>query len=70
MKKINIKISGSYIELIKLLKLSGLSSTGSEAKMRVMNGDVKVDGITESRLRSKIRIGNKVELDNTLVELE
>ncbi len=58
-----------YIELMKLLKFQGLVESGTEAKMVIDNGEVKVDGKTELRRRCKIRAGSKVEFDGGIVEV-
>ena len=64
------KIDGTYIELIKLLKATGLCGTGGVAKMVVDDGLVLVDGDVELRKRCKIKSGQKVEFDGTVIELE
>ncbi len=57
-----------FIELIKLLKLMGLVDSGSEAKLVVEMGKVKVNDQVEFRKRNKIRSGDKVEYaGNTIV---
>ncbi len=64
------KIDGAYIELIKLLKATGLCGTGGVAKMVVDDGLVLVNGDVELRKRCKIKSGQKVEFDGTVIELE
>ncbi len=64
------KIDGAYIELIKLLKATGLCGTGGMAKMVVDDGLVLVDGNVELRKRCKIKSGQAVEFDGTVIELE
>jgi ribosome-associated protein len=49
-----------YIELNKLLKITHLVSTGGEANMRIDQGEVLVNGQTETRRRNKLRPGDKV----------
>ncbi len=63
MKKETIRFSilGEYIELIKLLKVTGLSDTGGEAKAMVEGSRVTLNGQPESRKRAKIRKGDKVD---------
>ena len=58
-----------YIELMKLLKFEGLVESGTEAKMVIDNGEVKVNGKTELRRRCKIRAGSRVEFDGEVVEV-
>ncbi len=56
------ELDGEYIELIKLIKLLGITSTGGQAKMLVEQGLVYVDGELESRKRRKIKKGMVVEI--------
>ena len=64
------KIDGDYIELIKLLKATGLCASGGVAKMVVDDGLVLVNGDVELRKRCKIKSGQKVEFDGNVIELE
>ena len=54
MQTIEFEIEGDYIELFKLLKASGVCSTGGEAKILIDDGAVKVNGEIETRKRKKI----------------
>jgi ribosome-associated protein len=65
-----LEIRGDTIELIKLLKLSGLCSTGGMAKIATAEGRVKVDNQTELRKRCKIRKGQVVEFDGHVIEVK
>ena len=65
-----ISIDGEYIELIKLLKATGLCDTGGAAKIEVDEGVVTVDGAVEIRKRCKIRKGQVVEIDGNIIEVE
>lgn len=49
------------VDLQDYLKLRGLVDTGGEAKFRVQNGEVRVNGEIETRRRKKLRQGDKVE---------
>lgn len=40
----DIKIKEEYIKLDSALKLAGVVSTGGQAKLAVLNGEVKVNG--------------------------
>ena len=51
-----------YIELIKMLKLLRIASSGGEAKMMVEDGEVKLNGNPESRKRAKLRNGDIVQI--------
>lgn len=57
-------ISGEYIELIKLLKASGLCGTGGQAKMVVEDRLVTVDDEIETRKRRKVKNGMVVKYGN------
>ena len=63
-------IDGESIELVKLLKATGLCSTGGMAKVVTAEGRVKVDYHTEVRKRCKIRKGQVVEFDGHIIEVE
>jgi ribosome-associated protein len=64
------KLEDGYIELIKLLKVTGLCSSGGMAKVVTSEGRVKVDGVVELRKRCKIKKGQTVEFQGEVVELE
>lgn len=64
-KQFNLK--GDYIELIKILKASGLCESGGEAKNVVGLGLVKVDGLVEYRKKCKIRQGQMVEYGDSQI---
>jgi len=55
------KLKNEYIELIKLLKVTGLCQTGGMGKMMVEDGAITVDGKIEFRKRNKIRKGSIVK---------
>ena len=68
---IKFNLEGSeYIELIKLLKVTNICSSGGEAKHIVDEGEVKLNGQIESRKRAKLRPGDKVEVFNEIIEIE
>ena len=62
MEKIEFPLTEEYIELIKLLKVTGLADTGGMAKTLVDNRQIRVDGHVECRKRCKIRKGQIVEM--------
>ncbi len=55
------KINGDYIELIALLKVTGVAETGGVAGIMVTQGEVTVNGTIELRKRAKLRSGDVVE---------
>ncbi len=62
MQEFNLK-GDEFIELIKLLKVTGMCGSGGTAKMMVAQGSVRVDGNVELRKRCKIRPGQVVEFE-------
>jgi ribosome-associated protein len=62
-------LKGDYIELIKLLKVTGLCQTGGEAKMAASDGLVKVDGEVETRKKKKIRQNQIVEFAGNIIKV-
>jgi ribosome-associated protein len=56
------------IELCQFLKFGGLAGSGGEAKQRIADGHVLVNGTLETRKRKKLTPGDHVTLDGeTLV---
>lgn len=66
MKKEIIKIKTEFIKLDQLLKWSEITSSGVEAKMLIINGDVKVNNEVETRRGKKIYVGDIVEYKNEI----
>jgi ribosome-associated protein len=64
------KLESEYIELSKLLKVTGLCDSGGMAKVAIVGGQVKVDGSVELRKGRKIRKGQVVELAGNRIEVE
>lgn len=60
MQKTEFVLSGEYIELNNLLKLTGVCDSGGAGKALVASGAVIVDGQVETRKTCKIRAGQKV----------
>lgn len=59
---IEFLLKEEYIELIKLLKLIRIASSGGEAKNIVDMGEVTVNGEIEFRKRAKLRSGDKINV--------
>lgn len=59
----DITISDEYIRLGQALKLSGFAESGVDAKVRIENGDVTVNGEVETRRGKKLRDGDVVAMD-------
>ena len=69
MSKEKIKVSGEYIKLQDLLKLSGLCETGGHAKVEVQDGNVRVNGEVCTMRGKKLRTGDEVEFDGKIIEV-
>ncbi len=70
METINIEIKTEYIKLDQLLKYSGIVQNGSDAKIFIQDGKVKVNGEVEYRRGKKIHPGDKVEISNICINVE
>lgn len=64
------KITGEYIELIQLLKATGLASTGGHAKMIVDEEMVMRNGEVETRKRAKLLPGEIIVVTDVTIELK
>ena len=63
------EIIGPHIELIQLLKATGIAQTGGHAKLLVEEGSVKRNGEIELRKRAKLLAGETIEVDNQQIYL-
>ena len=59
-----IPITTEFIKLQDLLKLASLVSTGGEAKLRILDGEVKVNGEVCTQRGKKLRPGDIVTFEN------
>jgi len=64
MDRIEVQIDGEYIKLDQLLKFSGAIDSGGQAKLMILNGDVKVNGVVAMERGKKIRRGDLVEVED------
>ena len=67
MQKLEFHLTGEFIELNKLLKVTGVSASGGAGKALVAEGKVSVDGAVESRKTCKIRPGQAVRVGDVLI---
>lgn len=58
-----IKINTEIIKLDSFLKWSGAVGLGSDAKMLIQNGEIKVNGSVELQRGKKLKSGDIVEFD-------
>ena len=65
----DFQLQGEFIELNLLLKLLGLAPSGGAAKALIAAGGVAVDGITETRVRRKLRAGQTVRLADEAIRI-
>lgn len=63
----NITTSGEFIKLDALLKFANLVSSGGEAKIRIAQGEVLVNGEVCTMRGKKLRTGDTVTLDGQTV---
>ena len=66
MQKIDFKLEGDYIELIQLLKATGIAQTGGHAKMIVDDEIVYRNGELETRKRAKIKVNDQLIIDEEI----
>ncbi|MBD5517464.1 MAG: RNA-binding S4 domain-containing protein [Lachnospiraceae bacterium] len=65
-----ITIRDDFIKLGQALKLAGLVESGVDAKIRIQEGFVKVNGEVEVQRGKKIHPGDVIELDGTQIKIE
>lgn len=64
-----ISINSEYIKLDSFLKYTGAVSMGSEAKMYIQDGEVKVNGAVEKQRGKKLRISDTVEFNGEIYKI-
>lgn len=65
-----IKIETEFIKLDALLKFANLVSSGGEAKIRIAEGEVRVNGEVCTMRGKKLRPGDTVELGGEAVQIQ
>ena len=68
-KEMHFYLKGDYITLGQLLKALDIVPTGGQAKMVILDGEVKVNGAVEMRRGRKLRHGDVVEIWNYRIEI-
>ncbi|MCK6626837.1 MAG: RNA-binding S4 domain-containing protein [Anaerolineae bacterium] len=58
------------IQLDQFLKWKGLVSTGGQAKMVIQSGQVKLNGVVETRRKKKLKAGDKVTFNAQILIVE
>lgn len=64
--QLEIPITTDFIKLESFLKFAGASETGGEAKNRIQNGEVTVDGQVCTMRGKKLTPGMEVSLDGSI----
>ncbi|MCI8651702.1 MAG: RNA-binding S4 domain-containing protein [Oscillospiraceae bacterium] len=67
MEEQKIQIKTEYIKLEALLKFSGVTETGGEAKQIIQDGGVLVNGEVCTMRGKKLRSGDVAELDGVRI---
>jgi ribosome-associated protein len=67
MQRLDFQLTGEYIALSDLLKLTGVADSGGAGKALVASGSVAVNGQTELRKTCKIRAGQIVTTDGVRI---
>jgi len=67
METFKLKEGDDYIELNNLIKILGWIATGGEAKTRIEQREVNVNGEIETRKRKKVRAGDIVKFKVNLL---
>ncbi|MCI8496698.1 MAG: RNA-binding S4 domain-containing protein [Clostridiales bacterium] len=69
MKCETITIDTEFIRLDNLLKLAGAASTGGQAKYKIQNGEVTVNGEVCTMRGKKMRAGDRAVCGGVTVEV-
>lgn len=67
MKQMHVTIRTEFIRMDALLKLAGLVMTGGEAKVIIQNGDVTFNGEVCQMRGKKVRVGDEVGYNGTIL---
>lgn len=67
MEKTEIKITTEFIRLDAALKLAHLVGSGGEAKIRIQQGEVKVNGVVCTMRGKKLYPGDSAQLGEQLI---
>jgi len=65
-----VKVNVEPIELYKILKIENLVEGGGEAKVRIADGEVMLNGLIETRKRKKVYHGDEVEYLGQLMKVQ
>jgi ribosome-associated protein len=68
-KQTSVLISREPIRLGQFLKLANIVQDGLEAKIRIANGDVQVNGQKETQRGKKLVHGDSVKIDDLILQV-
>jgi len=63
------ELKDEYIELIKLLKVTGIAESGGMAKQMVEDSEVEFNGVADHRKRLKVRKGDLIKVHNQEIKI-
>lgn len=56
---ISMRLRGDHVTLVQAVKLTGTTQSGGEAKVRIREGEVRVNGEAETRPGRKLHVGDR-----------
>ena len=65
-KTYSIEVNSIPIKLGQFLKFANIAQDGIEAKMLIQNGNIKVNGHTETRRGKQLRNSDTIGYDNSI----
>lgn len=69
-QRVNNQVTEPFIKLDQFLKWQGIVQTGGEAKLRIKDGEVAVNGEVETRRGRKLVEGDRVTIEDITYEVE
>lgn len=58
------------IQLDQFMKLKGMVSTGGQAKLVIQGGEVRLNGVVETRRKKKLKAGDAVTFNGVTIVVE
>lgn len=65
----DFELEHEYIELIKLLKITGIAESGGMAKAMVNNDEVSYNGVIDNRKRLKVHKGDLIQVQGVEINI-
>ena len=70
MESFQLRAGEEFIRLGQVLKAVGMAETGADAKEVILNGEVSVNGETETRRGRKLHEGDRVSYGGKEITIE